>query len=124
MNEPQPNPIAVRAVAWITDLIFETKIRSTAQSLGAALTTVRSIASLTAELDRSPPTLVIVDLNAAGDPIEAVTLAKAHASHPRVVAYVSHVDVDLARRAQSAGADEVMPRSRFTNELPKILGEA
>lgn len=110
-------------MAWITDLIFETKIRSTAQSLGVMLATVRSLASLSAELDRSRPTLVIVDLNAAGDPIEAVTIAKAHASHPRVIAYVSHVDVDLARRAQSAGADEVMPRSRFTNELPKILGD-
>lgn len=124
MSQPQPNSNAAPVVAWLTDLIFETKIRSTAHSLGATLTTVRSIASLSAELDRSRPTLVIVDLNAAGDAIEAVSVAHAHASHPRVVAYVSHVDVDLARRAQSAGADEVMPRSQFTNELPKILGDA
>lgn len=124
MNEPQSKPNAVRVVAWITDLIFETKIRSTAQSLGATLATVRSIAALAAGLDRSQTSLVIVDLNAAGDPIEAVTVAKAHASHPRVVAYVSHVDVDLARRAQAAGANEVMPRSRFVTNLTELLKPA
>jgi len=110
-------------VVWVSDLIFETKIRSTAQSLGVALSTVRNMASLTAELDRARASLVIVDLNASGaDPIVVVAAAKAHAARPRVIAFVSHVDADLALRAQAAGADEVLPRSRFTVELPRILG--
>jgi len=107
---------------WVNDLIFETKIRSTAQALGVALFSVRNIAALSAELDRARPSLVIVDLNASGaDPIEAVATAKTHAAKPRVVAYVSHVDADLAARAQAAGVDEVMPRSRFSTQLPQVL---
>lgn len=112
----------MNVIAVLSDLIFETKIRSTAQSLGVALSVVRSPDSLPGELDRVRPGLVIVDLNAAGwNPIEAVAAAKSHASRPWVVAYVSHVDADVARRGQEAGADEVLPRSRFTTELPRIL---
>ena len=75
-------------------------------------------------MGRSRVSLLIVDLNSAGDDaVDAVRAAVSHPSRPRVVAFVSHVDVDLADRARSAGADEVMPRSRFSQTLPQLLAD-
>jgi len=115
-----------RVVAFLNDLIFETKIRSTAQALGIETlvlrlegTVVRSLAALAAELDRVRPSLLIVDLNTAG--VDAVAAGNLHMPRPYVVAFVSHVDQDLAKQAAEAGADQVLPRSRFTIELPRIL---
>jgi hypothetical protein len=42
----------------------------------------------------------------------------------RVVAFLSHVQVELAAQARAAGCDEVMPRSSFTQNLAAILGTA
>lgn len=110
---------AGNVVAILNDLIFETKIRSTARALGIESTIVRSLAALNAELDRVRPSLLIVDLNTTG--VEAVAAGNVHTPRPHIVAFVSHVDQDLAIQAAESGADQVMPRSRFTTELPRIL---
>jgi hypothetical protein len=34
------------------------------------------------------------------------------------------VQVDLAEKALAAGCQSVLPRSKFTAELPQILGQA
>jgi len=108
-----------KLVAVLSDLIFETKIRSTAQALGIETTVVRSPAALDAEFDRVRPSLLIVDLNTAG--VDAVKTGISRAPRPYIVAFVSHVDQDLANQAAMAGADQVMPRSKFTAELTQIL---
>ncbi len=108
-----------KVVAVISDLIFETKIRSTAQALGVETTVVRSLDALAAQFEGIRPSLLIVDLNTAG--VAAVAAGNVHTPRPYVVAFVSHVDQDLAKQAAEAGADQVMPRSRFTAELPRLL---
>jgi hypothetical protein len=108
-----------KVVAVLNDLIFETKIRSTAQTMGIETTVVRSPAALSAELDGIRPSLLVVDLNTAG--VDAVAAGNVHSPRPYIVAFVSHVEQDLAKQAAEAGADQVMPRSRFTAELPRIL---
>jgi len=112
--------------AYVTDLLFSTKITSTGQSLGAPVKVARGADGLSIALDMAPAgdggsTLVIVDLNASGDPLEAIRRMKARPAPPRVIAYVSHVQADLAAAAREAGADEVMPRSAFSMNLPAIL---
>jgi hypothetical protein len=42
----------------------------------------------------------------------------------RMVGFLSHVQVDLAEQARAAGCDEVMPRSKFTQNLAEILSSA
>jgi len=111
--------VARTVVAVLSDLIFETKIRSTAQELGIEITVVRSHSELDIVLYRVSPILLIVDLNTAG--VDAVSVGDNHAPRPYIVAYVSHVDQDLAKQAAEAGADQVMPRSRFTADLPQLL---
>ena len=119
MNQPGTQGAVV---ALLNDLIFETKIRSTAQALGIQVAVVRSVGALSEELERVQPRLLLVDLNTPGpDAVQVVATAHAHPTHPYVVAYVSHVEQDLARQAKDAGADQVMPRSRFNAELPQLL---
>lgn len=104
------------AVAVLQDLIFETKLRSTAKTLGVSLRVVRAVSG---EIPAAG--LYIVDLNTAADPIETVRRLRQGCAGARIVAYVSHVDEQLASAARAAGADETMPRSRFDRELPRIL---
>ncbi len=106
----------------ITDLIFSTKITSTAQSLNIPFTVVRSLEKLTAALTASPGGTLIIDLNiTAVDPLAAIKLAKTLPTPPRIIAFLSHIQTDLAAAAQNAGADLVLPRSAFSAKLPEIL---
>jgi CheY-like chemotaxis protein len=115
------------AIALVTDLLFSTKITGTAKALGGAVLVARSLDALAARLSEAAPApaspLVIVDLNITGvDPLAAIRAAKTHPRSPVVVAYVSHVQADLAGAARDAGADQVMARSVFVSRLPDLLG--
>ncbi len=104
----------------VNDLIFATKIRSTAAALGVDVAIVRDRAAMLALLDDAAT--VILDLNLDGDDaVDLIRLARARPSPPRIVAYCAHVDTDLAAAAEEAGADTVMPRSKFVAALPEIL---
>lgn len=111
-----------------TDLIFSTKIFSTAQSLNVPIVAARSLEAIAKRLDETPIALVVVDLNTTVlDPIAAIRAIKSHAmpegrAVPRIVAFLSHVQVELAEAARDAGADHVLARSGFTMQLPAILG--
>jgi len=120
-NKPAGEPQA-GAVALVTDLIFATKITSTAASLGVAVRICRNSSSLVSETEAVCPPTAIVDLNAdVPDPVDAIRQLRALNRRPRIIAYVSHVQADLARAAREAGADDVMPRSAFAANLPDLL---
>lgn len=111
-----------RILVAINDLIFATKIRSTAADLGMDVILVPQAAGLAAHVQDPNARLLLVDLDTAGaDVIEAIRSLKATEGCPRVLAFVSHVHADLAEAARYAGADEVLPRSRFSAELPQLL---
>ena len=50
--------------------------------------------------------------------------AKEQSAQAHVVAYLSHVQVELAAAAKEAGADTVLPRSAFSAKLPEILQQS
>ena len=115
-------------VVLVTDLIFATKIRSTAEEVGVGASRCRVVSclgELSEVLSQSSPSLVVIDLNAScADVVAAVEVAKAHRGPKRVVAYGSHVEAEVMRRAEAAGADIVWPRSKFSFELPRLLEDA
>jgi CheY-like chemotaxis protein len=112
-----------RVVALMDDLFFQMKVAETAKHLGLELNVATSGDALLALLE-SAPKLVIVDLNARSEPIEAIERVRAGKSGVRVVGFLSHVQTELAAQARAAGCDEVMPRSLFTQNLAAILGAA
>jgi PleD family two-component response regulator len=114
-------------LAIVDDLMFASKIRSTAAQLGVPVTFARSSASALASVRDTAPSLVILDLNnPRTDPLGTVAVLKADAatSAIRTVGYVSHAQTDLIEAARQAGVDEVMARSAFTAKLADILAGA
>ncbi len=122
IDKRQPDAPIVLAV--LDDLFFVAKLQETAKQVGAKLQTVLATKFRPESLREAKPALAIFDLNAASaNPVELIRQLKADAELKQipVVAFLSHVQVDLQRAAQAAGCDQVMPRSKFTAELPALL---
>ena len=112
------------AIVLVDDLFFRAKLEETAKLAGITLATASTGEQLLTAAAANPEALVIVDLNARQGAIEAVEqLAQPNeAGNPRrLIAFLSHVQVELAERARAAGCSEVMPRSKFTQNLAAIL---
>jgi DNA-binding NarL/FixJ family response regulator len=99
------------------------KVAETAKHLGIEFKVATNTDALLSLLEPRPQ-LVIVDLNARNQPIDAIVKLRATSKDIRVVAFLSHVQRELAEQARIAGCDEVMPRSSFTQNLAEILSPA
>jgi len=112
-----------RVVALMDDIFFQMKVAETAKHLGIEFKVATNTDALLGLLEPRPQ-LVIVDLNARNRPIDAIVKLRAASKDIRVVAFLSHVQRELAEEARNAGCDEVMPRSSFTQNLAEILSPA
>ena len=116
--------MADKIIALITDMFFAAKLEETAKQLGVPLVTVGSADLLLSESRKESPRLVIIDLNYdAVKSTEAIHAVKQACSpnRVRVLAFLSHVQTELAESARRAGADAVVPRSYFSRNLAEIL---
>lgn len=112
------------AIVLIDDLFFQAKLHETAKLTGVMLETVTTGEQLVESAAANPSALIIVDLNARQGALETIEhLGKlGEQGNPRrVIAFLSHVQTDLAASARKAGCQEVMPRSKFTQNLAAIL---
>lgn len=110
-----------KVVALMDDLFFQMKLAETAKQLGVEVKVVTNGDALMS-LMQSAPRLVIVDLNARSQPLQAIEKVRLANKDIRVVGFLSHVQTQLAAQAQAAGCNEVLPRSSFTQNLAAILG--
>ena len=113
MDEIKQPPV----LALVRDLLFASKIALAAKNAGVEVKIVRDPAQLA---DQAAP-LMLVDLNQAGT-IDAAANWK-RITGRRVVGFVSHVDVEVARLARASGIDKVMARSGFVDSLPGLFAE-
>ena len=109
-----------RVVALMDDLFFQMKLAETAKRLGVEVKVATNGDALMSLME-SAPKLVIVDLNARSQPLQAIEKVRQSNKDVRVVAFLSHVQTQLAAQAQAAGCTEVLPRSSFTQNLAAIL---
>ena len=112
-----------KVVALMDDLFFQMKLAETAKQLGVEVKVATNGDALMG-LMASDPKLVIVDLNARSQPIQAIEKLRQTRKDVRVVGFLSHVQTELAVQAQAAGCNEVLPRSSFTQNLATILSAA
>lgn len=110
------------------DLIFSTKIRSTADTLGLPTRPVRDAPMLDARLRRiddgkpnEPVTALFLDLDTGEDGLRLIDQIKAFDPAIPVLAFGSHVATELLQAARQRGADSVMSRGGFTANLPDLL---
>lgn len=112
-----------RVVALMDDLFFQMKVAETAKHMGVEFKVAANGDVLAGML--GPPTkLVIVDLNAKSEPVATIARLRATQKELPVVAFLSHVQTELAAQAKAAGSTEVLPRLVFTQNLAKILAAA
>ncbi len=111
-------------LALVDDIFFQAKMLETAKHSGVEMKPFSSGEALLAAINGTPPRLVVIDLNARSAPVETIASLRARDSQLPIVAFFSHVQVDLAQRARNAGCTEVIPRSRFTKDLAAILSRA
>jgi len=92
--------------------------------VGVELKTATTMEAALEAVRESPPALVIVDLNQGEKALAAVEQLRRASEAVPIVGFLSHVEVELAERARTAGCTEVMPRSKFTQNLAAILARA
>jgi CheY-like chemotaxis protein len=105
-------------LAIMDDLIFGVKIREAAKRAGQR---VEFVAQTDLALEKARGAeRVILDLNLRG--VDTVGLIRAlKAMGVSVVAYVAHVQIDLRRAAEDAGADQVLARSSFVTKINELV---
>ena len=109
--------------ALAADLFVATRIESAIRAAGADARMVDSGQALWDAIERWPE-LVLIDLATPGwdEPVRrAKTLPQTRAIP--IVAFGSHVDTGTLRAARQAGCDHAWARSRFFEELPRLLGD-
>ena len=108
------------------DLLWATRIKSTAESVGVAARPARTLEMLEARLADSPVHALVVDLEAGDTGLGLIERLRGESASEaeraiRVLAFGPHVMTDLFERARAAGADRVVARGGFAAQLPQIL---
>jgi CheY-like chemotaxis protein len=128
----QERPLS-KVIALVDDVFFRARIAETALLTGVefeAVVTGKDLLeklrgdSNNAQSKDAIPALILLDLNARGGPLEALRDLQAAGNQIPVIAFLSHVQTELAEQARAAGCAEVMPRSKFTQNLAAILERA
>ncbi|HKV04468.1 MAG TPA: hypothetical protein VJO53_05090 [Candidatus Acidoferrales bacterium] len=110
-------------VALVDDLFFQAKLLETGKQVGVEVRTCTTPDALDAEIDKAAPGLIVVDLNARSNPLQAIERVQASGRKIPLIGFLSHAQADLARRARAAGCGDVMPRSKFTENMATIFAD-
>lgn len=112
-----------KILAAVDDLLFVVKINETAKRTGLQVEFVKTEKELL-EKAKEKPVLIVIDLNLrAFPPVRAITKLKSNAELKplSVLGYVSHLQADLKQQAQAAGANMVLARSAFSQNMPQLF---
>jgi hypothetical protein len=106
----------------VRDLLFRSRIHAAAERLGVDVRLLPRGTPLSEGARALGGGTVLADLSEPGA-LDEIRLAKA-AGGVRVVGFLGHLEVDLARAASEAGADEVLSRGELSRRLDDVLRAA
>lgn len=110
----------VHVVLFEPDLLFSSKIESTAKRLNVNLKVITDIGELTHELETGKSTSFILNL----DSLEGkLSIFKKHVDNSTLTGYYSHVKAQLADEAKRAGIQTVVSRGAFASRIQEILAD-
>ena len=117
--------MTAKILAVVDDIFFLAKIQQTARQLGVTVEPVAPEA-LQERLAGNGVRAILLDLNHKSG--KAIAVLQGVRDNPAthaipVVAFLSHVQTDLAQAARAAGCGRVMARSAFSQQLPVLLQE-
>ena len=102
-------------LAFVRDLMFSSKITSTARAAGVAVKVIRD----PEKLNQESGSKLLVDLAEPHAIATAMTWKQLHGG--TVIGFASHVDTNTIFKAQEAGFDQVLSRGGFTANLENLL---
>lgn len=108
----------------VADMLFASRVRGVAGALGVKVRVVGRLAGLAAAVRDTGASLVLVDLElSSGRGPEAVRAIRSEPemNDVRVVAFSSHGNTAAIEAGRTAGADRVLARSAFVQQLPALL---
>jgi CheY-like chemotaxis protein len=115
--------MSTNVLAIVSDLFFVVKIGDAAKRAGLNVH-FTSDCAVAVEKAREGPCLILIDLNNdRAQPIDLVRTLKATAETKDipVVGYLSHVHVELKKKAEEAGCDRVLARSALADQLNHVF---
>jgi len=113
-----------KILAVVDDLLFTVKISDAAKRVGLDAEFLKSEQDVVERAAEQKPLLIILDLNANSvQPLKLIEKLKSNGDLKQIslIAFLSHVQGELKQKAQEAGANMVMARSAFSQNLQQIL---
>ena len=113
-----------KVVVVVGDMIFRTKIASTAHTVGLGVDFAESLNDFKSLTGVTSPSYVLIDLEQEDSLVAGVLDHVSQLSQrPQLLGYCPHVRQSVIEHAKTSGFDQVMTRSSFATNLPTILGE-
>jgi PleD family two-component response regulator len=112
-----------KVLAVVEDLLFTVKISDAAKRAGLEAEFVKSEKDAI-EKAKEKPLLIILDLNCNSvNPLKLISKLKGNGESKSIslIGFLSHVQGELKQKAHEAGANIVMARSAFSQNLQQIL---
>ncbi len=111
-----------RVALLCPDLLFGSKVEGALAAAGHEVTLLDTEDAARAEAARSE--VLVVDLTT--DELDGATLVESmrmgrELTGVATLGFYAHVDVDTRRRAQEAGFDRIVPRSRMAREAAALV---
>lgn len=113
-----------KILAVVDDLLFTVKINDAAKRVGLEVEFLKSAHDVVEKATHEKPLLIILDLNNNSvEPLPLISKLKDHGDlkNISIISYLSHVQGELKQKAHEAGANIVMARSAFSQNLQQIL---
>jgi DNA-binding NarL/FixJ family response regulator len=116
-----------RALALVDDLLFGSRLQAMLAGAGHEIELIPQRAGLErrlAQLPREGATVLIIDLTDVDLGGVELVEALARDGRPptvRTLGYYAHVDASTRERAERAGFDRVVPRSRMAREGAELV---
>jgi PleD family two-component response regulator len=113
-----------KILAVVDDLLFTVKISDAAKRVGLDVEFLKSAHDVVAKAAQEKPLLIILDLNNNSvEPLPLISALKDDGDLKgiSIIGYLSHVQGELKQKAHEAGANIVMARSAFSQNLQQIL---
>jgi hypothetical protein len=111
-----------RVVAYIPDLLFGSRVQAMLDGGGHAVELTGDAGAVRDALTGADVLVVdLTDESHHGDHLVESLHADGSLDEIQTLAFYSHVDVEMRRRAESAGFDLIVPRSRMAREGGELV---
>ena len=115
------SPLPAVALLLSQDLFFTSKITGTASGLGFRVEVEGNRERGLTKVGTGDYRCVILDLGWKGVSVPELIANLPDDPRPPVIAFGAHVETDRLHEARVAGCAEVLPRSKFSADLPDLL---